>query len=229
MADTGAGPRDAAVMEAILREMGVEDYEPNVIHQMLEFSYRYLTGVLEDAKVYSEHAQKKELDVADVKLAIQNKMDHSFTSPPPRDFLIEIARKKNAIPLPLIPEKFGPRLPPERYCLTATNCKVKEKQKQPVIPSSQGVTTTFRLPLAKTTPTPAKPTPLLQSNTPSTPTSMPTLLGFSQLQSLSEVFQSSTALGMLSAQTPAPPTTTASAQLNTSILSPLSMPNLRPQ
>lgn len=39
MADTGAGPRDAAVMEAILREMGVEDYEPNVIHQMLEFSY----------------------------------------------------------------------------------------------------------------------------------------------------------------------------------------------
>ena len=41
MADsgTGMGPRDAAVMEAILREMGVEEYEPNVIHQMLEFSY----------------------------------------------------------------------------------------------------------------------------------------------------------------------------------------------
>ena len=36
---TGAGPRDAAVMEAILREMGVEDFEPNVIHQMLEFTY----------------------------------------------------------------------------------------------------------------------------------------------------------------------------------------------
>lgn len=35
----GGGPRDAAVMEAILREMGVEDFEPNLIHQMLEFSY----------------------------------------------------------------------------------------------------------------------------------------------------------------------------------------------
>ncbi len=34
-----SGPRDAAVMEAILKEMGVEDYEPNVINQMLEFSY----------------------------------------------------------------------------------------------------------------------------------------------------------------------------------------------
>ena len=41
MADSGTlpGPRDAAVMEAILKEMGVEDYDPNVVHQMLEFSY----------------------------------------------------------------------------------------------------------------------------------------------------------------------------------------------
>lgn len=36
---SGNGPRDAAVMEAILKEMGVADYEPNVVHQMLEFSY----------------------------------------------------------------------------------------------------------------------------------------------------------------------------------------------
>ena len=41
MADSGAfsGPKDAAVMEAILKEMGVEDFEPKVINQMLEFSY----------------------------------------------------------------------------------------------------------------------------------------------------------------------------------------------
>lgn len=41
MADSGAfsGPRDAAVIEAILKEMGIEEYEPNVVHQMLEFSY----------------------------------------------------------------------------------------------------------------------------------------------------------------------------------------------
>ena len=32
-------PRDATVMEAILKEMGVQQYEPNVVHQMLEFSY----------------------------------------------------------------------------------------------------------------------------------------------------------------------------------------------
>lgn len=41
MADSGAfsGPRDAAVMESILKEMGVEDFDPSVVNQMLEFSY----------------------------------------------------------------------------------------------------------------------------------------------------------------------------------------------
>ena len=45
----------------------------------------YVVNVLEDAKVYSEHANKKELDESDVRLAIQTRMDHSFTAPPPRD------------------------------------------------------------------------------------------------------------------------------------------------
>ena len=45
----------------------------------------YVTTVLEDAKVYSEHAQKKEVDVSDVKLAVETRIDHSFTSPPPKE------------------------------------------------------------------------------------------------------------------------------------------------
>ena len=45
----------------------------------------YITGVLEDAQVYSGHAGKKELDVSDVRLAVQTRVDHSFTTPPPRD------------------------------------------------------------------------------------------------------------------------------------------------
>lgn len=45
----------------------------------------YITGVLEDARVYSGHAGKKELDVSDVRLAVQTRVDHSFTTPPPRD------------------------------------------------------------------------------------------------------------------------------------------------
>ena len=41
--------------------------------------------MLEDAQVYSGHAGKKELDVSDVRLAVQTRVDHSFTTPPPRD------------------------------------------------------------------------------------------------------------------------------------------------
>ena len=33
-------PKDALVMVAILKDMGVLDYEPRIINQMLEFTYR---------------------------------------------------------------------------------------------------------------------------------------------------------------------------------------------
>ena len=55
------------------------------LYIVCDFTTGYITNILEDARVYSEHAQKKELDVSDVKLAVQTRMDHSFTTPPPRD------------------------------------------------------------------------------------------------------------------------------------------------
>ena len=33
------------------------DYEPGVVTQMLEYSYRYITSVLEDARLYANHAR----------------------------------------------------------------------------------------------------------------------------------------------------------------------------
>merc|ERR1711974_558201 len=109
--------------------MGINDFEPRVINQMLEFSYRYVTGILEDARVYSSHARKKTLDTEDVKLAVQLAAEQGFTSPPPREALLELARAKNATQLPLIQPKAGVRLPPDRHCLTATNYKLKTRQR----------------------------------------------------------------------------------------------------
>nr|XP_057942126.1 transcription initiation factor TFIID subunit 9 isoform X2 [Doryrhamphus excisus] len=118
-------PKDAQVMMQILKDMGVSEYEPRVINQMLEFTYRYVTTIIEDAKIYATHAKKSTVDADDIKLAIQCRMDQSFTSPPPRDFLLEVARQKNQTPLPLIKPYTGPRLPPDRYCLTAPNYRLK--------------------------------------------------------------------------------------------------------
>ncbi|CAI9736526.1 transcription initiation factor TFIID subunit 9 [Octopus vulgaris] len=144
MAVPKSTPRDAQVMAAILKDMGVQDYEPRCINQMLEFAYRYVTDVLDDSKVYSSHASKKNIDGDDVRLAIQCRMDHTFTTPPPRDLLMEIVRTKNSQPLPLIKPYSGPRLPPDRYCLTAPNYKLKstKKHKLPMnLPVNQYSTT----------------------------------------------------------------------------------------
>uniref|UniRef100_A0ACB8EWX0 Transcription initiation factor TFIID subunit 9 n=1 Tax=Sphaerodactylus townsendi TaxID=933632 RepID=A0ACB8EWX0_9SAUR len=85
MASPKSAPKDAQVMAQILKDMGIAEYEPRVINQMLEFAYRYVTTILEDAKIYSSHAKKSSVDADDVRLAIQCRTDQSFTSPPPRD------------------------------------------------------------------------------------------------------------------------------------------------
>ena len=45
----------------------------------------YVTDVVEDARVYSTHANRKTINIDDVKLAVSQKLDHAFTSPPPRE------------------------------------------------------------------------------------------------------------------------------------------------
>ncbi|OCT66040.1 hypothetical protein XELAEV_18042294mg [Xenopus laevis] len=139
MASPKSAPKDAQVMAQILKDMGITEYEPRVINQMLEFTYRYVTTILEDAKIYSSHAKKSDVDADDVRLAIQCRTDQSFTSPPPRDFLLDIARQKNQTPLPLIKPYAGPRLPPDRYCLTAPNYRLKTVQKKVTMPNASTI------------------------------------------------------------------------------------------
>ncbi len=120
-------PREAGVMVAILKEAGVTDYEPRVVSQMLEFAYRYVSDILEDAKVYSEHAEKKNIDGEDVELAIQSRVETSFTRPPPREFLVDLAKEKNSVPLPDIKQQYGLKLPPDRYCLLQPNYRLNSR------------------------------------------------------------------------------------------------------
>merc|ERR1719350_1036910 len=137
-------PKDARAMISILKDMGISDFEPRVVNQLLEFSYRYVSTILEDSKVFSAHARKKAVDLDDVKLAVQMHTDHNLTNPPPRDLLLEVAAKRNAIPLPIPKQSGGLRLPPDRYCLTATNYRLKPNKKRgpgsksQVVGSSQG-------------------------------------------------------------------------------------------
>ncbi|KAF6162431.1 hypothetical protein GIB67_017319 [Kingdonia uniflora] len=78
-------PRDAKIVKSLLKSMGVEEYEPRVVHQFMELWYRYVVDVLTDAQLYSEHASKPTIDTDDIKLAIQTKVNFSFSQPPPRE------------------------------------------------------------------------------------------------------------------------------------------------
>jgi len=120
-----AMPKEAQVMATILRDLGINDYEPGVVTQMLEYSYRYITSVLEDARLYANHARKKAVDVEDVKIAVQMQCEQNNTSPPSREVLLELSQFRNSTQLPLVKPGAGLRLPPDRHCLTAVNYRLR--------------------------------------------------------------------------------------------------------
>ncbi|KAL6509652.1 Transcription initiation factor TFIID subunit 9 [Orobanche gracilis] len=123
-------PRDAKVVKELLKSMSVEDYEPRVVNQFLEFSYRYVVDVLTDAQVYSEHAGKSMIDSDDVKLSIQSKVNFSFSQPPPREVLLELARSRNKVPLPKSIAGPGIPLPPEQDTLISPNYQLAIPKRQ---------------------------------------------------------------------------------------------------
>jgi transcription initiation factor TFIID subunit 9B len=57
-------------------------------------------------------------------------LDKSFTGPPPREVLLEVAKQKNSQPLPTIKPHSGVRLPPDRHCLLAANYKLRAASSQ---------------------------------------------------------------------------------------------------
>lgn len=118
-------PKDGQVIVEILKDMGISEWEPKVVTQLLEFVYGYVTNVAEDAKLVSSHAKKKIIDVDDVKLAVQMYNEQNYAAPPSRDVLLDMARSRNAHPLPTPKTSSGLRLPPDRFCLTACNYRLK--------------------------------------------------------------------------------------------------------
>lgn len=117
--------KDAQVIDAILKEMSVGDYEPRVVHQLMEFTNRYVTSILQEAQILSSYAKKDSMDLDDVQLAVNIQTDNTVTSPPPKELLLEVAREKNNQPLPPIKSHNGMRIPFDRYTLIGTNYRLK--------------------------------------------------------------------------------------------------------
>mmetsp|Transcript_28780 Transcript_28780/g.67952 ORF Transcript_28780/g.67952 Transcript_28780/m.67952 type:complete len:171 (-) Transcript_28780:29-541(-) len=138
-------------MQKLLQSMKVEQYDPRVVNMLMEFMHRYVSQVMREAVVYAEHAGRTEPEVDDVRLAIQSRVDTSFTQPPPRDFFVELAKTKNNVVLPKIDFRPGIRLPPEQHCLINPNLQFPEPN-QPFI---QGVPRAASTQHTQSTPRPA--------------------------------------------------------------------------
>ncbi|KAG9317618.1 transcription initiation factor IID, 31kD subunit-domain-containing protein [Chiua virens] len=114
----------------------VQDAQPGVLHQLLEFAHRYTTQVLSDAQVYAEHAGRpgvSKIEMDDIILAIQARVGWEFGGRVPKEYLLSLASQTNATPLPAVPEVFGVRLPPPQETLTSINFDLVPNKPSPTV------------------------------------------------------------------------------------------------
>ncbi|KAG6833733.1 hypothetical protein H0H87_001165 [Tephrocybe sp. NHM501043] len=132
-------PTARAIALLVSSTPAVQDAQPGVLHQLLEFSHRYTTQVLTDASVYAEHAGRGgKVEIDDVVLAVQARVGWEFGGRVPKEvrmaqllnkfedaqlcsqqYVLSLATQVNATPLPAVPEVFGVRLPQTSDCLTS--------------------------------------------------------------------------------------------------------------
>ncbi|XP_026808386.1 transcription initiation factor TFIID subunit 9-like [Rhopalosiphum maidis] len=118
-------PKDTQIIVSIMKDLGITDYDQQVLNHLLEFNYRYTTLLLDDAKTFSNFAKKKNVDADDVKVAIQLAQDGIFCRPPPRDVLMTASREVNKIPLPPVKPASGLRIPHDRSNFLQTNYRLR--------------------------------------------------------------------------------------------------------
>ncbi|KAL6942205.1 hypothetical protein ACO0QE_003372 [Hanseniaspora vineae] len=69
--------------------------------------------------------QSSAINVDDIRLAIAARTQYQFKpTAPPKELLLQLAQERNKKALPKVPNTWGVRLPPEKYCLTNTEIEL---------------------------------------------------------------------------------------------------------
>ncbi|KAL1528879.1 hypothetical protein AB1Y20_010202 [Prymnesium parvum] len=112
-------PRDASTVLAILRSMGVEDFEPSVLHQLMAYMHRYCAEVFHDGADFAEHSGRAgQLECEDVLLAVRLREKAAQTVVPPLIDWLARTRNKEKLPAPHPSLKSMPQL---ELCLMQPN------------------------------------------------------------------------------------------------------------
>ncbi|KAJ7699924.1 transcription initiation factor IID, 31kD subunit-domain-containing protein [Mycena rosella] len=113
-------PTARAIALLLSSTPSIQDVQPAVLHQLLDFSHRYTAHVLTDANVYAEYAGRSgKIEMDDVVLAVQARVGWEFGGRVPKEYILSLASEVNALPLPAVPEVFGVRMPQAADCLTS--------------------------------------------------------------------------------------------------------------
>ncbi|KAK5111592.1 hypothetical protein LTR85_011821 [Meristemomyces frigidus] len=143
-------PRDVKLINVVLHSQGIESYQERVPLQLLDFAYRYTSGVLSDslrlsAEGYAGNTSGERgggrgrgaggdaggggegITVGSLRQAIASRSGHTFTGHLPKEFMLEQAAERNRVALPKVERSWGVQLPPEKYCLTGTAWNLKEE------------------------------------------------------------------------------------------------------
>lgn len=124
VASNGTSSSDAGpgwALRELLKQSGVQEWDPRVIMQLIEFQYRTTHDILLNCKDYAAHDGRTQLTEDDLQLGVQEHL--RTTRKPLRSVLTEIQQKINKVPLPPITAASGHglRLPDARACLTSDN------------------------------------------------------------------------------------------------------------
>ena len=144
-------------MHLLLASHGITAYQQRVPLQLMDFAYRYSSGVLTDAlhiqteaydqadgaaqtkgrgsKQNQNKSEEGDISISALRMSIGSRLGYQFQSSLPKEFLKQVADERNRISLQAQTrdsDKGGPviggvRLPHEKYCLTGMSWGLKEE------------------------------------------------------------------------------------------------------
>lgn len=111
-------PADAAIVRKALEMMGVDDYQPAVVSQLLEYVYREIDQSIVGAADMARFAGRpNEVQTADVTALATERANRERErirwSPESRQATMSLAHQVNMVPLEPIPDDVGVILPPD--------------------------------------------------------------------------------------------------------------------
>ena len=146
-----------ASVRELLDSMGVEAYEPRVLHQLLEYMQQYSSEIFADAVLYAEHAGRKRIESEDVLLSARLKAAATQVHAP--QLMEWMARQRNRNDLqPLTTPNI--QLPNLKHCLVEENYQFAPPPRPTAAPAEQAPTPTAAAEPSATTAAPGQSGPV---------------------------------------------------------------------